>query len=499
MDDRGPLHAWRDGMARFADGLPLPGRPRARRIDPTLAVSSTCRHEWLPSPIGPAEYCGRCGAMRRRQANGPVVDTAAATPTIVAGVVAGASASTARQVGPPAPSAARQVGPGGSPAPRPVGPVSWPTSDDLTPAAAAPAAAFASTSSVVGGSGLDEPQPERPAATARLVTPRITRPEPLGMPIAVATSGQPSGEHQRSFIRTAMIGAVLLSFGVLVGFIGADVTRDAREGRGGVAVAPTTTPGRPTIRPSAGPSGGIEASPAPSPAASPSAVPGPTIVPAIGPAMAPPVVALGNRLTSSGIELDLAWQAPAGGERVSRYDLRASRDGGAEATVDLAKKTSRSATMGAAADHGYAFRLRARAADGTPGEYAESAVRLSRIEESAPEVRASKGWKVAKHPDYTGAGARYATAEGAELSLAFDGTGAAIVGPKGPGRGRAEVFVDGERVGRFDAAADRFRPVQLLFSVDGLAPGPHVLTVRVAGTSGRPMVAVDRFLVLSQP
>lgn len=124
-------------------------------------------------------------------------------------------------------------------------------------------------------------------------------------------------------------------------------------------------------------------------------------------------------------------------------------------------------------------------------------MRLSRVEESGSDVHASSGWKVAKYPAYSGAGARYATKAGAELTLAFDGTGIAIVGPKGPGRGRADVFVDDQRVGRFDAAANTFRPVQLLFAVDGLSAGPHVMTIRVAGTAGRPMVAVDRFLVLS--
>ena len=219
--------------------------------------------------------------------------------------------------------------------------------------------------------------------------------------------------------------------------------------------------------------------------------------PVVGPAMAPAVTTLGNRLTSGGIELDLAWQAPADGSAVSRYDLRSARDGGAYGTVSLARKTARSATVAASANHDYAFQLRARAQDGTPGAYADTALRLSRVEESGTGVHASSGWKLAKYPAYTGDGARYATKAGAELTLAFDGTGVAIVGPKGPGRGRADVFVDDQHVGRFDAVADTFRPVQLLFAVDGLSPGPHVMTIRVAGTPGRPMVAVDRFLVLS--
>jgi hypothetical protein len=208
---------------------------------------------------------------------------------------------------------------------------------------------------------------------------------------------------------------------------------------------------------------------------------------------------LGRRLTSNGIELNLAWTPPADGSPVSRYDLQVARDGGTYQAVDLARKTSRSTSAAAITDHDYAFRLRARASDGTPGPWVASSARIARHEESGPDVRVTKGWKIAHHPAYTGAGARYATLKGAELSLVFDGTAVAIVGPRGPGRGRADVSVDGQLVGRFDAKGAKFRPVQFLFKVDGLAAGPHVLSVRVLGTSGRPMVAVDRFVVLDQP
>jgi hypothetical protein len=479
VDDRGPLHGWRDGMARFADGLPLPGRSRVRRIDPALAISSVCRHEWLPSPIGPAEYCGRCGAMRRRQPDGQARDGASARPIIIPGVAASATATDA--------------------SPKLVGTRAWPDASAVEPAAGTGSAAAASAwvdPSAADDLALGAAPDEMPLAAARPVGPRMTRPAPLAAPVVLAaTSSEAPAERQRSFIRTATIGAVLLSFGVLIGFIGADLSRDAREGRGVVALAPTSTPTRSSPDASSEPSTVPMATPAPSL----SAVPGATPAPLTGPVMAPPVVGLGGRLAGTGMALDLAWQPPSAGERVSRYDLRASTGGEAYRTISLAKRTSRTASIAADANRDLVIQLRASGSDGTPGAWVETAIRLSRVEESAATVRASKGWKVAKHPAYTGSGARYATADGAELSLAFDGPGVAIVGPKGPGRGRADIFVDGERIGRFDALGDTFRPVRLLFTADGLASGPHVLTVRVAGTAGRPMVAVDRFLVLSQP
>jgi len=367
-------------------------------------------------------------------------------------------------------------------APGPVAPASWPATDESV--IVAPGPDVDPDAQPLGAPPLMLPGP------VASVGPRITRPEPFAAPFVIASTSPEPTDRPRSLIRTATIYALVLSAGVLLGFVLADVTRQDRSG-GEVTPAGTISSGGLTGLVSVGP----ELTPASDVSASATAFP----ASAAGPAMVQPVTALGDRLTAKGIELDLAWQPPADGAPPSRYDLDVSRDGGAWRPVDLARKTSRSMTIAAVADHDYVFRLRARSSDGTPGAYAETAVRLAVVEESAPDLRASKGWKVADHPDYTGAGARTSSTKGAELSLAFEGTAVAIVGPNGPGRGRAEVFVDGEPMGRFDATADAFRPVRLLFTVDGLADGPHVLSVRVMGTAGRPMVAVDRFLVLGQP
>ncbi|MET1231414.1 MAG: hypothetical protein ABWY52_01030 [Candidatus Limnocylindrales bacterium] len=296
------------------------------------------------------------------------------------------------------------------------------------------------------------------------------------------------GAERRSNIRAAVLYAILLSVGALIGFIAAGLTGGAR-GAGDSATV-TATPD--------GVASGSLAGPTTSAVPDASVQPSPTLVLTAGPVVAPPMVTFGDRLATNGIELALAWQPPSDGSRAASYDLGVSRDGGAFRSVGLARKTSRRATIAAAADHAYVVRLRARDPGGTRGPYAESSIRLTRIDDAGSEVRASKGWKVANHRDYSGAGARYATTAGAEFSLAFDGTGIAIIGPMGPGRGRADVFIDGQHVGRFDAGADVFRPVRLLMTVDQQTAGPHVLTVRVAGTNGRPMVAVDAILVLSQ-
>ena len=335
---------------------------------------------------------------------------------------------------------------------------------------------------------------------SRPVRPRITRPEPSAGPIVLGDVPEEQGRsHRRLWVTAALVlgcvlllGSVAVMLNDLVREVGIASAIRATEAPGAAAAGATATPRAAAVESPRELPSATDGSPSPDVSIAPSAPP-------IGATLAPPTSTLGRRLTANGVGLNVAWAPPADGSRVSRYDLEVARDGGAYQAVGLARKTSRGATMAAVADHDYALRLRARSLDGTPGPWVTSSLRLAKLEESGPDVRATKGWKIAKHPAYTGAGARYSTLRGAELSLVFDGTAVAIVGPKGPGRGRADVSVDGQHVGRFDANAARFRPVQLLFTVDGLVPGPHVLSIRVQGTSGRPMVAIDRFLVLGQP
>ncbi len=355
--------------------------------------------------------------------------------------------------------------------------------------------------------GVDEVAPPDPghatSLASRSVRPRITLPEPSAASVVV---GSVPEEQGRSHRRLWAMAAVLLGCVLLVGSVAVELTDLGREVGIASALRASATPGQAVAGPSQAVASADAGSPSPV-AGTPSPVPGspspiassPSSAPTVGVTMGPPTATLGRRLTSSGIELNVAWTPPADGSRVSRYDLQVARDGGSYQTVNLARKTSRSATVAAIADHDYALQLRARASDGAPGPWVTSSVRVSRHEESGPDVRVTKGWKIAHHPAYTGAGARYATLRGAELSLAFDGTAVAIIGPTGPGRGRADVSVDGQHVGRFDAKGVHFKPVQLLLTVDGLVPGPHVLSIRVLGTPGRPMVAVDKFLVLDQP
>jgi hypothetical protein len=71
-----------------------------------------------------------------------------------------------------------------------------------------------------------------------------------------------------------------------------------------------------------------------------------------------------------------------------------------------------------------------------------------------------------------------------------------LVGPKGPGRGRSAIYIDGQYVATIDQVAASFVARRALF-VRNLTAGTHTLMVKALGTSARPMVAIDAIEVLA--
>ena len=65
----------------------------------------------------------------------------------------------------------------------------------------------------------------------------------------------------------------------------------------------------------------------------------------------------------------------------------------------------------------------------------------------------------------------------------------------GPTRGRAAVWVDGERVGVVDLRAGSFHPRRVLFEKRWRSLATHKVELVVLGTKGRPHVAVDRVVI----
>jgi hypothetical protein len=116
------------------------------------------------------------------------------------------------------------------------------------------------------------------------------------------------------------------------------------------------------------------------------------------------------------------------------------------------------------------------------------------LQESEAGVIYGGGWSRAQHGGYAGDTVAYSEVVGASATFAFSGRSVVWIGPMGPTRGRAAVFVDGELAKTVDLRAGGFRARNALFTASWPEAGDHVLRIEVVGEPGRP-VAIDEFRV----
>jgi hypothetical protein len=110
-------------------------------------------------------------------------------------------------------------------------------------------------------------------------------------------------------------------------------------------------------------------------------------------------------------------------------------------------------------------------------------------------IRYEGTWRTARHRAYTGGQAHASSTRGSLLVIRFTGRAIRLVGPTGPTRGRAAVYLDGRRLGVIDQWSRTFRPRRVVFRETWARTGTHRLEVRVLGTKGRPTVSLDRVVV----
>lgn len=115
-----------------------------------------------------------------------------------------------------------------------------------------------------------------------------------------------------------------------------------------------------------------------------------------------------------------------------------------------------------------------------------------RVADNAAAVTYEGAWSTARYAAYSAGQVRYATRTGAAATLTFSGTGIAWIGPVGPTRGTARVYIDGAAVATVDLRQSTFAARKVVFA-RALTAGQHTIRI-VVTSSGRP-VAIDEFIV----
>jgi Transglycosylase-like domain len=117
----------------------------------------------------------------------------------------------------------------------------------------------------------------------------------------------------------------------------------------------------------------------------------------------------------------------------------------------------------------------------------------TRLGETNPAIHYQSTWLTARYSGYSNRQVKYATRTGASATLTFTGKGIAWIGPVGPTRGTARVYLDGKYVKTVYLRRSTFRARNLLFSKPFSTAGQHTIRI-VVSSSGRP-VAIDELIV----
>jgi hypothetical protein len=125
----------------------------------------------------------------------------------------------------------------------------------------------------------------------------------------------------------------------------------------------------------------------------------------------------------------------------------------------------------------------------------EAVTVTTRIADSSRRITWNGRWSTARHPSYFGGSVHWTTSAGAKATLVFDGDRIRWIGPTGPTRGRAKVYIDGRLKTTVNLYSARFHARRVLFS-SSIADGRHRITIVALATPGRPMVAIDAFEVI---
>ncbi|HEY8199427.1 MAG TPA: S8 family serine peptidase [Candidatus Limnocylindrales bacterium] len=181
---------------------------------------------------------------------------------------------------------------------------------------------------------------------------------------------------------------------------------------------------------------------------------------------------------------------------ISVYEVERSVDGGTFSMVaNLGGQTLSYLTSGSTG-HSYVFRVRAIDGRGNPSTRATPpAIAPRLLSQTSSAVAYAGHWTTHSTPYSIGGSTKRTRAKGASATLTFTGRQVAWVGPRGRGRGKVKVYVDGTYVKTVSQWASDFHSRKVLFSRTFASGGTHTLKLVNQATDGHPRAEIDAFIV----
>ena len=194
--------------------------------------------------------------------------------------------------------------------------------------------------------------------------------------------------------------------------------------------------------------------------------------------------------------LDARWSASAGSGSIVGYELRLSSSGGAAwSTMTTPNGSTPFMALRLPAGRTYLVEVRARNSAGAWSDWSAPrtvGLKLAQGEGSGFEKVGS--WKSASLAGASGGAVTYSTSSGAVIRYSFSGRSVALVSTLGPGRGLADVYVDGYRATTIDLSSSTLTTRQVVFTRTWSTSGAHVISLQLRSSA---RVDVDGVVVLN--
>jgi hypothetical protein len=212
-----------------------------------------------------------------------------------------------------------------------------------------------------------------------------------------------------------------------------------------------------------------------------------------------PTVAIraGSTLSGTAVRALITWTARdnVGGSGVSSFVVQRSRNGGAWSAVATVLTPSYSPLLSIGT--AYRFRIVAIDHDGNRSAAATSSSNTPRLTQgTSTALHYTSTWRTASSTAYSGGSTRYATTGGASASYTATGRAYAFVSTKAANRGKARIYVNGVLKATIDLGTMATTYRAQVWSIRYSTSASRTIKVVVVGTSGRPRVDLDAFIVL---
>jgi photosystem II stability/assembly factor-like uncharacterized protein len=202
-----------------------------------------------------------------------------------------------------------------------------------------------------------------------------------------------------------------------------------------------------------------------------------------------------GRLRAGAVPLALSWTASRGTAAICTYDVERGTETTGPAPVATVGESP--LTTSALPARGLYYRVRAHGCDDTVSGDADSApVALRLVQESAPAVQRSSGWKRISASDASGGYVLRTGTPDARVSFHFTGRSFAFVAPRGSQYGAVSLRVDGAAVAQIDLYRSSRLAQVAVYVLNFPTAGDHDVVLRAKAVGARKRVDVDAFAVI---